>query len=369
MEKYIDEVYPLLKELCKIPAPSHMEDSRAEFIKDYLNDVGFQKLYIDDAKNVVWESNCENSSEITVFAAHTDTVFPDLEPMPYVEKDGKAFCPGIGDDTVSVAILMIAAKYLLDIGSAPEKGMIFLLNSCEEGLGNLKGIREFMKNYKGRIKRFITLDSRLDIMVNKAVGSHRYKVTVETEGGHSFNAFGNENAIAHLANIVKKIYEIEVPKKGDSKTTYNVGEIFGGTSVNTIAQSAGVLLEYRSDDVECIGIMKEKFLKIFEEEKSDKVKVTVKVVGERPCADGVDEKEQESLTGICKGIIEGIIGREVRIDSGSTDCNIPMSEGVPSVAIGVYMGGGMHTREEWLELDSIKDGFLVAVKVIEGLCI
>ena len=148
-----------------------------------------------------------------------------------------------------------------------------------------------------------------------------------------------------------------------------MGEIFGGTSVNTIAQSAGVLFEYRSDDVECIGIMKEKFLKIFEEEKSDKVKVTVKVVGERPCADGVDEKEQESLTGICKGIIEGIIGREVRIDSGSTDCNIPMSEGVPSVAIGVYMGGGMHTREEWLELDSIKDGFLVAVKVIEGLCI
>lgn len=364
MEKYINEVYPLLKELCKIPAPSHMEEKRAEFCKKYMIDAGFSKVYIDDAKNVVCESNCETSSEITVFAAHTDTVFPDLEPMPYVEKDGLAYCPGIGDDTVCVAVLMVVAKYLLKEGKMPPNGIVFLFNSCEEGLGNLKGIREFMKNYEGRVKNFITFDSQLDKIVNKAVGSHRYKVTVETEGGHSFNAFGNENAIAHLANIVKKIYEIEVPKNGDSKTTYNVGDIRGGTSVNTIAQKAEILCEYRSDDVECIGKMKEKFMKIFDEEKSEKVKVTVETVGERPCACGVDEKAQSELTEKCKAIYEEITGKDVLIESGSTDCNIPMSQGVPSVAVGAYMGGGMHTREEWLEIDSIKDGFLAAVKVI-----
>ncbi len=367
MEKYMEEVYPLLKELCKIPAPSHLEEKRAKFIKVYLEDAGFSKVYIDEAKNVICELNCEGSSEITVFAAHTDTVFPDLEPMPYIEKDGKAFCPGIGDDTASVAVLMVAAKYLLDAGATPQKGIVFLLNSCEEGLGNLKGIREFMKNYEGRVKRFITFDSTLDKMVNRAVGSHRYKVTVETEGGHSFNAYGNENAIAHLANIIKKIYEIEVPKKGNSKTTYNVGEIWGGTSVNTIAQKAGMLCEYRSDDVECIGIMKDKFMEIFEAQRSDKVKVLVEVVGERPCADGVDKSQQAELTKICKEIYEEITGGEVRLDSGSTDCNIPMSQGVPSVCIGAYIGGGMHTREEWIEIDSLKDGLGAVVKVIKTL--
>lgn len=366
MEKYIEEIYPLIKELCKIPAPSHSEEKRAEFVKDYLKDAGFEKLYIDDAKNVVCEWGCENSSEITVFAAHTDTVFPDLEPMPYIEKDGKAYCPGIGDDTACVAVLMMAAKYMVSLGKIPEKGMVFLFNSCEEGLGNLKGIREFMKNFQGRVKRFITLDSRADKMVNRVVGSHRYKVEIETEGGHSFNAFGNENAIAHISNIIKKIYEIEVPKRENSKTTYNVGDIWGGTSVNTIAQKAGILCEYRSDNLECISIMKEKFEKIFKEEESDKVKVLVEMVGERPCADGVDEEELENLTKTLKEIAESVIGGEVEVESGSTDCNIPMSKGVASVAIGSYVGGGMHTREEWIEIGSEKDGFMIAVKAIEA---
>lgn len=369
MEKYIHEIYPLLTELCKIPAPSHMEEKRAEFCKKYMMDAGFSKVYIDDAKNVVCEWNCDGSSEITVFAAHTDTVFPDLEPMPFYEEEGKAFCPGIGDDTACVAVLMTAAKYLLDGGKNPEKGIVFILNSCEEGLGNLKGIKEFMKNYDGRVKRFITFDGQLNKIVNRAVGSHRYRVEVKTEGGHSFNAFGNENAIAHLSNIIKKIYEIEVPRKPDSKTTYNVGEIEGGTSVNTIAQSARMLCEYRSDDAECIGIMKEKFMKIFQEEKSDKVDVAVEVVGERPCAEGVDERELKALAERCKNIYEKITGDSVILESGSTDCNIPLSKGIPAVCLGSFFGGGGHTREEWIEIDSLRDGFLAAVEVIEELCL
>lgn len=365
MQNYKECVYDLLKELCEIPAPSHHEDKRAEFCKNYLLAAGYEDVYIDGAKNVICGLNYENSKEITVFVAHTDTVFPDLEPMPYYEKDGKAYCPGIGDNTASLAVLLVAAKYFKDNNILSDKGVLFVCNSCEEGLGNLKGVRALMEAYEGRVARFISFDGKMDRILDKCVGSHRYNVEVITEGGHSFNAFGNENAISHLSNIVKKIYEIEVPKKNDSKTTYNVGTISGGTSVNTIAQSAQMLCEYRSDDVECLAIMKKKFEEIFESSRSDKVEVKITKVGDRPCANGIDEKELSALVDDCRNIIEDMISKKTIIESGSTDCNIPMSMGIPSVCIGVYYGGGMHTREEWIELDSLNVGLLLAIKIIK----
>ncbi len=366
IKQYKESVYPLLKELCKIPAPSGLEERRAEFCKKYLEDAGYDNVYIDDAKNVICGIGCENSSEITVFAAHTDTVFPDLEPMPYKEEGNLAHCPGIGDNTASVAVLLVAAKYFKDNNISSDKGILFVFNSCEEGLGNLKGTRALMDAYKGKIANFIALDGTLDRIVYKCVGSHRYNVEVKTEGGHSFNAFGNENAINHLSKIINKIYEIEVPVIDDSKTTYNVGTISGGTSVNTIAQSVNMLCEYRSDDVECLAIMQKKFEEIFASAQNDKVDVKVTKVGDRPCAKDVDEKVFLNLLENCKSKIENIIGKEVRLNSGSTDCNIPMSVGVPAVCVGICCYGGMHTREEYLEIDSLNQGLDVAIELIRA---
>ena len=365
IEQYKQMVYPLTKELCKIPAPSGLEDERAEFCKKYLEDAGYENVYIDDAKNVICGIGCENSNEITVFAAHTDTVFPDLEPMPFKEEDGNAYCPGIGDDTACLATLLVAAKYFKDQNAASDKGILFVCDSCEEGLGNLKGVRALMEEYKGRIARFITLDGSLAHMVDKCVGSHRYNVEVRTKGGHSFGAFGNENAINNISKIVNKIYEIEVPKKENTKTTYNVGTITGGTSVNTIAQSVSMLCEYRSDDVECLAIMQKNFEEIFESVRNEKVEVIVEKVGDRPCADGVDERALSQFKDECKEIIEKIIDKEVRVSSGSTDCNIPASLGVPALCVGSYYGGGAHTREEWINIESLNQGLDVAIELIK----
>ena len=365
LDAYNKEVYTLLKELCAIPAPSHHEEKRAEYCKAYFDKLGFDRVYIDDAKNVVCEWNCEGSNALTVFAAHTDTVFPDTEPMPYYEKDGKAFCPGIGDDTACVAILMVAAKYMKANCEKSKNGLLFVCNSCEEGLGNLKGTRALMEEYKGRIARFISFDSNLDTIYNACVGSHRYSVEVKTEGGHSFGSFGKENAIARLAEIVGRIYEIEVPKAEGTKTTYNVGIIEGGTSVNTIAQSAKMLREYRSDNVDCLDYMQKRFEKIFEEANTEKVKVEVTKVGDRPCAKNVDPTALAELTNACCEIIEKKIGKPLHIHSASTDCNAPMSIGIPSVAIGCYTGDLCHTREEWIELDSLVTGLEVAIDLMK----
>ncbi len=367
MQKYVDEVYFLIKELCKIPSPSYFEDEKAKFCKNYFESVGFKGAYIDEAKNVVLEYNCEGSNELTVFVAHTDTVFPDKEPMPFYEKDGKAFCPGIGDNTAGLAALLVASKYLIENNLTPSNGFLFVCNSCEEGLGNLKGTRAFMERYSGRIKRLISFDSfKLNKINHNCVGSHRYKVKVETAGGHSFGAFGNENSIAKISEIISEIYKIEVPKFGDSVTTYNVGIISGGTSVNTIAQSAEILCEYRSDNVNCLKIMSEKFAQIFSSAQTDKVKVTVERVGDRPCADGVDESEQNLLVDTCAQIIKDITGREIILSPGSTDCNIPLSKGIPAITVGTYDGKGAHTREEYIEINSLFDGFRIAVEILKA---
>ena len=352
----------VLKDLCEIPAPSHFEHKRADYCKNWLNAMGAKGAYIDEALNVIFPLNCEESNEITVFAAHTDTVFPDVEPMPYFDDGEKIHCPGVADDTASVAVLMMMAKFFVENGLMPQKGFLFVCNSCEEGLGNLKGTRQLFKDFHGRISRFISFDSVMNIVNDRCVGSHRYEVEVLTEGGHSFGDFGNCNAIAKLSQIVSEIYKIKVPEKENSHTTYNVGKISGGTSVNTIAQNAKMLCEYRSDDKECLEIMQAKFKEIFEAAEAENVKVCVSRVGDRPCGD-VEDCRLQALKQTVVPIIEGVLNEKISFKSSSTDCNIPLSLGVPALCIGVSNYAGVHTREEWLDKASLVLGLEIAIRL------
>lgn len=366
IEENRDDLLQTLKELCAIPAPSHFEQQRAEYCKNWLEKAGASGVYIDEALNVIFPLNCENSNEITVFVAHTDTVFPDTEPMPYRDDGKNIYCPGVGDDTASVAVLLMLAKYFVEKKLTPDKGILFVCNSGEEGLGNLKGTRQIFKDFEGRIAQFISLDSNLDRISDRCAGSHRYEVEVLTEGGHSFQKFGNANAICELSKIVAQIYSIEVPKKEGCRTTYNVGSISGGTSVNTIAQSAKMLCEYRSEDRECLEFMQKEFEAIFEAARSEKVRVNVSKIGDRPCSN-IDDSEIQRLRDILKPLIEDVIKAPAILKSASTDCNIPLSLGIPAICIGVYYGAGSHTREEWVEKASLALGLEVAIKAAAEL--
>lgn len=364
--QYIEENRELmldtLRELCAIPAPSHKEQARAEYCKRWLERAGARGVYIDEALNAVFPLGCEGSRDITVFCAHTDTVFPDTEPMPYYDDGERIHCPGASDDTASVAVLLVMAKFFIERGLSPRHGILFVCNSCEEGLGNLRGTRQIFCDYAGRIGRFISFDSSLHTVADRPVGSHRYRVEVETEGGHSYSAFGRPNAIAVLAGIVGEIYGLEVPSDEGTRTTYNVGEIVGGTSVNTIAQHAEMLCEYRSDDAGCLALMRSRFEEIFENARREGVTVRVTLVGDRPCGISHGE-ENEPLRAVILPIIREVIGGEVTLVSSSTDCNIPASLGVPSLCIGVNRHAGVHTREEWVEKESLIPGLRIAIRV------
>lgn len=368
ISQYITEnkqlLMDILKELCHIPAPSHREHARAQYCQKLLEDWGAKGVYTDNAQNVIFPLGCEGKNGITVFAAHTDTVFPDTKPLPYHDDGKNIHCPGAGDNTASVAVLLMTAKYMLDSEKIPQNGIIFVFNSCEEGMGNLAGIKEFFSKYKDRVKNFITFDSRLDTAHDVCVGSHRYEVEVNTRGGHSFEDFGNINAISVLSSIISEIYNISVPEKDGTHTTYNVGTVIGGTSVNTIAQSAKMLCEYRSDDAECLEIMRKRFADIFDSAVSEDVAVAVTKVGDRPCGTTAPEKT-ETLKSMITPIIEGVLGKQLKYTSASTDCNIPMSLGIPSLCVGVCNYDGMHTREEWVEKDSLITGLEIALKTVE----
>lgn len=360
MEQYLDasreELKELIRQLCAIPAPSHREQRRAAFCRDWFEKNGGRGVFIDQAQNVICPYG-DTEGPLTVFMAHTDTVFPDMEPMPFFE-DGETFrCPGVGDDTANLAILMICARYFLRKQVPCDGGILFVANSCEEGLGNLKGSRGIAAAYGGQIRQWISFDgSRLDRITQKAVGSHRYEVTVRTEGGHSFGAFGNRNALAVLSSLIASLYTVKVPQVGDSKTTYNVGRVWGGTSVNTIAQEAAMLWEYRSDDRKCLEKMQEMFEKFLEAYRASGVEIQAELVGDRPCAGQLDPARQEALEDMARQSIRLATGKEPTLASGSTDCNIPLSLGIPAVCLGLVESTGTHTRQETLYLESLGPG-------------
>lgn len=359
------ELLALIKELCEIPAPSFFEHERAAYCKKWLEQAGAKNVYIDSAQNVIWMPDCEESDDITVIAAHTDTVFPEKESFSCVDDGEKLHCPGVADNTAGVAVLLMVAKFWLQAEVMLPKGLMFVWNTCEEGLGNLRGTRQLFTDFEGRIGQFIALDNQIDRVSDRCVGSHRYEVEVRTKGGHSYGDFGSPNAIAVLAEVVQNIYALRVPEKAGTCTTYNVGTISGGTSVNTIAQNAGMLCEYRSDDTECLAFMEKAFEAAFDGAR-DKATLFVKRIGERPCG-YADEEKMAALKNKVLPVIESVIGKKVTFCSMSTDCNIPLSLGIPSLCMGVCKYGGMHTKEEWLYKDSLVLGLELAIKTAISL--
>lgn len=363
--QYIDEHYnearELLIELAQIPAPSNHEELRAEHVKNLLLAFGAESVFIDDALNVVLPMGCEDGP-VSVIMAHTDVVFPDTDPLPLKADGGRIFCPGIGDDTGNLAALLMAVKYVLERGLKPKQGVLIAANAGEEGLGNLKGARKLYETYGSRFKEVISFDAFGTHIVSRSVGSRRFRVTVRTSGGHSYNAFGNRNAIHAMAQLITELYAMPVPCRG--KSTFNVGMINGGTSVNTIAQSAEMLYEFRSDSREDMDEMDAFFRDVIRRHADTGLDVSAVLIGERPCMGNVDPDLQQALVRRVSAVVEKHFGEPAFCSPGSTDCNIPLAHGVPAVTAGCVKGAGAHTREEYIEEAGILPGLRIAFEIL-----
>jgi acetylornithine deacetylase/succinyl-diaminopimelate desuccinylase-like protein len=373
MERYIREVQPelrqLIRDLCAIPAPSHREEARAAFCRDWFRRNGGENVEIDEALNVICPWRVTEDGDLTVFMAHTDTVFPDTEPLPFREEGDMMYCPGVTDDTANLAVLMICARYIMQRELPTDGGIVFVANSCEEGLGNLKGCRAIVERYGRRMRELITLDdSRLENVVTRAVGSHRYAVTAATEGGHSFSGFGKRNAIQVLATLVDRLYRVEVPTEGDSRTTYNVGVISGGSTVNSIAQQASMMYEFRSSSQKCLDQMEKMFTEAVDSCRDCGGELEVKVLGIRPGNGDIDKDALAAFTARNSEVISAFYEGELDYAAYSTDSNIPLSMGIPANTIGAMVGAKAHTREEWVDLKSLTPGLKIALSLMLGYC-
>lgn len=366
LEETFEDTMTLLETICKIPAPSHHEERRAEFCRNWLIEQGAQGVYIDSAKNVVFPMGCDDCNDITVFLAHTDTVFPDMEyPMPYTRDEKRCYSPGVGDDTLCLVMMLRAISYILKHGLEPKSGILFVANACEEGLGNLKGIKQIMQDYAGRIDRVYTFDARYTHLYTRCVGSHRYKIHVKTQGGHSYSAFGKRNAITAMAQLICALDQCTIPETAPLKTTYNFGTIEGGTSVNTIAQYAAFCYEYRSESAEALAQMEHFFHEALAQARKDPEAIfEVETIGIRPCGDYSCQAEIDEMARLASGIIEAHTGTPPLYTAASTDANIPLSMGIPAICVGNFLGGGSHTREEYVEISSIPIGLKITTDLI-----
>ncbi|MEE1199294.1 MAG: M20/M25/M40 family metallo-hydrolase [Christensenellales bacterium] len=361
------ELKQLIRELCAIPAPSYHEEKRAEFCKRWFEENGAEGVYIDEALNVICPWGVTGENDLIAVLAHMDTVFPDMEPLPFEERDGKMFCPAVGDNTANLAVMMLAARYVMRHCTPGKTGVLFVANTCEEGLGNLKGCRKVVDAFSDRIRSLISVDyCSLRNVINGAVGSRRYRVEVLTEGGHSDIDFGKRNAVHAMAEIICDLYAVEIPVREGMRISYNVGTIAGGTAVNSIAQKAEMLYEYRSNHEIGLKDMEKKFTEVIQRYRDSGLEVRVELLGDRPCAGKVDPDRMKALNDWIGSAIRETLGVEPQFGINSTDCNYPLSLGIPAVCIGACQGKGAHTREEWLDVESLKDGMRLVLSVFEG---
>ena len=362
IQAHFDEMIADLRALAVIPAPSGQEDARAAWVADFLRRYGANPV-TDGAKNVLCTFGDMESAPADAYIAHTDVVFPDTQPLPLVEEGTVLRCPGIGDDTANLICLLYAARYILENGLVPVRPVLLAANACEEGLGNLRGVTRLCDDHA--LRRLVTFDGGLGACVTTAVGSYRYRVTVRAEGGHSFGAFGNRSAIAYLASLIDTLYRMKPPAFG--RTTYNVGEIGGGTSVNTIAEEAWMLYEFRSDDRRGLEAMRVFFERTLDAYRAMGVEVECTLLGVRPSNDGVDPAALDALVAEADAVYTSLTSGHLRPGSGSTDANLPLSRGIPAVCLGVVgRGGGTHTRDEWVDTADLARGAEYALMIVLG---
>ena len=339
-------------ELTEIPAPPFKESVRAaEFLKRFKS-LGLSDARIDAEGNVIGLRKGSGRGPVLVVSAHLDTVFPEGTDVKVKVKDNKYHAPGIYDDGRGLASLLTVIRALNQANIKTVGDIVFVGTVGEEELGDLRGVKAFFREQKN-VDGFISFDG-IDItrIVNQATGSRRWRIIYTGPGGHSFSAFGLPSATHALGRAIAKISEVRTPE--NPKTTFTVGTLKGGTSVNAIAAEAELGLDMRSNSSAELKKLEEQILQLArdaadEENKrwnqKDVIKVDFKLVGDRPA--GASSPESPMLHAARKGIIS--VGGEVKsIMASSTDSNLPISLGIPAVTLGSGgVGGGSHGPGEW----------------------
>jgi acetylornithine deacetylase/succinyl-diaminopimelate desuccinylase-like protein len=352
-------VADLAVRICQVPGPTGHEIDRARLVAQVFQDAGYRPE-IDDIGNV-YARRGSRGGRVLMLAAHTDTVFPASVPITAMRENGHISGPGIGDNSLGVAAMIGTLTALDELGIDTPYDIVAAATVGEEGLGNLRGIRQAVGRYRDELAGVIAIEGhRLGRISRAAVGSVRWKVTVTGPGGHSWGAFGKPSAIHGLGRIIAEIAALEVPTS--PKATYNVGLVDGGTSVNTIAASACAVIDMRSADPASLNDLVDRIGKIADTAAGEGLTVDVEVLGERPA--GAMPADHPFVRAAAE--VLGALGVDVEDDASSTDANIPISLGIPALCVGVSRGDGAHTVTESMQVEPIATGLAQLILLAAG---
>ena len=336
--------------ICEVEAPPFKETKRGELYAQLLREAGLQNVRVDKVGNVLGERPGAQPRPHLVFAAHLDTVFPEGTNVKVTREGTMLRGPGIGDDCRGLAVLLAIARAMNRAKVQTPGPITFVGNVGEEGLGDLRGVKHmFNEAMKGQIDRFVSVDGTGLGITHVAVGSLRYRVTFKGPGGHSYGAFGMVNPIQALGRAMARIADFQVPN--EPKTTFNVGRIGGGTSVNSIPFDAWMEVDMRSPDPASLQSVDAKFNKAVDDAVADEnarwnshaLTVEKALVGNRPAGRTAAE------TPIVQAALSATraLNLPISLDQGSTDANLPMSLGIPAITIdGGGRGTGSHALNE-----------------------
>ena len=343
--------------ICEIPAPPFCEHERALYFQRRFNELGLTDVHIDQEGNCLGLRKGRRETPLIVVSAHLDTVFPQGIEVKVSRSGQKLMAPGIADDCCGLVALTTIAGALQSGNVETDGSILFVATVGEEGEGNLRGVRHLMTTLRwgNRIDAFISFDgAEIDRITNQALGSRRYRVTFRGEGGHSWGDFGVPNPVHAAGRAITKLASYPLPQQ--PRTTFNVGRIEGGSSVNAIPQDATIEVDLRSESATELLKLDAFFRRAVREATEDEngirragdkpLELTVLLIGERPSG----ETPTNSILVQLALEATKAVGARARLNQASTDSNLPISLGIPAITVG---GGGTsgnsHTLEEWYD--------------------
>ncbi|WP_055393969.1 M20/M25/M40 family metallo-hydrolase [Flagellimonas eckloniae] len=354
--------------LTEIPAPPFKESVRAEKFKSMLEDAGADKVWIDEIGNVIGLKKGSEEGKVVALDAHLDTVFPEDTDVTVKQKGDTLYAPGIGDDTRGLAMIIATVKAIKKAEVRTKSDILFIGSVGEEGLGDLRGVKHLFKKGKTKIDSWISIDGgKMGRVNNAGLGSVRYKAVFSGKGGHSWGAFGLANPHHALGASIKEftLHASEFTSKGP-KTSFNIGRIGGGTSVNSIPFESWMEVDMRSISAERLkqidSIFKVSMRKAVDEYNESGVKDSIKLelvkIGDRPSGETPIENAlvQRAIA------VSNYFNAEPKLTIGSTNANIPISMGIPAITIGRGgKGGSAHSLGEWWMNDNGAEAIKLAL--------
>jgi tripeptide aminopeptidase len=347
-------------EIQQIPAPTFGEQERSDEVHRRFQALALAEVAQDQIGNVYGCRPGSTGLPGLLLAAHLDTVFPHGTDLSLQREGALLYGPGIGDNSLGVAALLHLAAILQQTKAPNRIDIWFVADVCEEGMGDLRGMRAAVDKLAGRIGSAVAIEGfGFGRIYHRAIAVRRLRIATRTQGGHSWADYGSPSAIHLLAEIAVAIAQLPVPEA--PRSTLNIGIIQGGTSVNTIAEAAHLLLDLRSEDQATLEQMERSVRATIEGIRLPaSATVTVDVVGSR--GGGAIPPTHPLARAAATALHEA--GAEIEWGSGSTDANVPLARGIPAICLGITTGANAHRMDEYIDLTNLPRGMEALVRLI-----